>query len=297
MFCKRVVKEENIDGKKIRGIIDELDSLKRENTLLGWTSLNQTERIESLEKSVREGRGALEGKNEEIEEKLKEIEFKGKDLLGAEKSINRLRRDNREFAEKKALVQEKFEQKAGEAKKIAANTENEKKLLLQNLATRSTKNHKLNQELGHFSAKLAELETTLTQKIRLEKSVNSTNHLFKKSASKLQNLITSIQDTTPSKRPYSSTTPQIQKSSYKTPRKSASKPPTLSSHLTPSIKKNPTTQPSSPPFSDDIILDEIENNYKGIEKDKIIEQLKLIKSKIFKESIYKDEKTSELNIH
>lgn len=40
MFCKRVQKEENIDGKKIRGIIDELDGLKRENMVMTWTCVN-----------------------------------------------------------------------------------------------------------------------------------------------------------------------------------------------------------------------------------------------------------------
>lgn len=100
MFCKRVAKEENIDGKKIRGIIDELDGLKRENMVMNWTWGNQAERIEGLGKRVREGKEVLEGRNGEIEGKLKEIEGKGRDLLGAEKRINSLRGDNRKFGER-----------------------------------------------------------------------------------------------------------------------------------------------------------------------------------------------------
>lgn len=65
-----------------------------------------------LEGAAGEGRGVLDGKNLEVERRLKEIEGKGKDLLGAEKRVNGLRRDNRKLAEKKALVAEKFEEKA-----------------------------------------------------------------------------------------------------------------------------------------------------------------------------------------
>lgn len=55
---------------------------------------------------MREGKEVLEGKNGEIGGKLKEIEGKGRDLLGAEKSMNSLRGDNRKFGERKALVRE-----------------------------------------------------------------------------------------------------------------------------------------------------------------------------------------------
>jgi len=34
LFSKRVIKEENVDNSKVRSIINDLDGIKRENTLL-----------------------------------------------------------------------------------------------------------------------------------------------------------------------------------------------------------------------------------------------------------------------
>ena len=91
MFCKKVVKEENVHNTNIRAIIDELDTLKRENTLLNLTSQNQVEKISEIKENLETSKAELSVKNSEVESKLKEIEFKGKDLLNAEKNMNMLK--------------------------------------------------------------------------------------------------------------------------------------------------------------------------------------------------------------
>ena len=303
MFCKKVVKEENVHNTNIRAIIDELDTLKRENTLLNLTSQNQVEKISEIKENLETSKAELSVKNSEVESKLKEIEFKGKDLLNAEKNMNMLKVNNKKFMLLKSQLTERFSKKSKDAKEIANSIESEKISLQQSLLAVSTKNHKLNQEFDHLCAKLSGLEESLCQKIKLQKSVHCTNQLFKKSATKLQNLMSSIQDITPSKKRWDSICPNIKHTDYNTPHKSASRK--LEMCLNSSIKKSihKTTpnyynpEPTSPQLSDDIILDEIENNYKIIEKDKIIEQLRCTKDRIFKESTYKDEKTSELTIH
>ena len=91
IFCKKILKEDSVDGQKIRSIIEELEAIKRENTTLNFTVQEQADRIEKITAEAGWKNETVLQSNSTMQEKLDQMENKGKELIKMQDQMRDLR--------------------------------------------------------------------------------------------------------------------------------------------------------------------------------------------------------------
>ena len=295
-FSKKSIKEESQDNKNIRDIIDELENLKKENTLMNFTCVNQQERVNTQKDEVEQKTQSYEQNNQNIEGRLKEMETKGKNLVKLQGDFIKLKNNSKRLISENDVFEKKIEEKSKDIDQMDINLDEEKNNLSQHLHSLTTKNHKHSEEFNFLSKKLNESESLLSQKCVVHETLKSTNELFQKSSYAIQSYVNQCEGNvkTPTKvfpdfNPYENTLDSNLKQDFrvKNSRKNYNRYITRSSYQY--LENSPTHS--------DVDLEEIENNYKMLEKEKVIFDLKTQKDKLSKECQYKDEKINEMSVH
>lgn len=269
-FAKKTTKEETLDGKAIREVVDGLENIKSENTLLNYTCINQQERINCLKEDLESKTQIYEKNNSEVEGMLKSMESKGQDLLKFENDMLKLKYNNKKLNTDKDFFDKKIEEKSKNIDQMEKNLEEEKNHLSDQLHSLTTKYHKHNEEYKFLSKKASESESLLNEKCVIHETLQNTNELFQKSSHAIQNYVNFCESNTktPTKicndfsDPYENNLESSIKNNFneRKNRKNFHRYVTRSSY----------EYHDSSPNRSDVDLQEIENNFKMLEKEKLV---------------------------
>ena len=189
LFCKKTTKEHHVDNCKIRMVIDDLDTLTKENQLLNDTIKNQDERIDVLNIDINMEEELYTKTDKDICLKIERLDKKGKELIKLEQTIKNLRVVNTEMAESKQSFEKEFTTKSEEIVGLEKTVQSEKDTLSSKLFKFTGQNHKLNEEFKYLSDKLNNTETLLKEKLKIEDSLKDTNSLFHRSTGTIKSYI------------------------------------------------------------------------------------------------------------
>ena len=302
MFSRKISRDESSDNRKIKEIIDEQDGLTKENFLLNFTQINQEERINAIKAELNSEKTDYENLDELVKNRIEGVETKGKKLMELQSTYKQLKGNSKSIKEKKQKKLAEFESREMKIKEFAKDQENEREELNAQLFNYSNHNHKLNEEFQYLNKKLKDYQVALLERLKVEESVKDTNSLMNKTASAqksyyLQEQNKKTEEKNKSlKKKTDDNYSKVKKSSVKLFNK-LSDASTITPDKTNIISSLGTLNEVTilSPVSD-LSVNDIENNYQMLEKDKIISKLKNHKNKLSKEIQFKDEKINEIGV-